>query len=92
MRESLTRVEELPSGKRVFYIDVGNIPDEHVEYYMERMRQSLGPNEQTSYVLPVFPNKPPVLPSKSVYRVENYLLIAVIITQAFVLGLSLLIK
>jgi hypothetical protein len=92
MCESLTRVEELPSGKRVFYIDVGNIPDEHVEHYMERMRRALGPNEQTSYVLPVFPNKPPVLPSESVYRVENYFLIAVIIVQAFVLGLSLLIK
>ncbi len=90
MCESLTRVEELPSGKRVFYIDVSHIPEEHLMHYMERMRHALGPNEKNSYVLPVIPAEIPVLPSKSVYRVENYLLLAVIIIQVFVLGLALI--
>jgi hypothetical protein len=90
MYESLTRVEELPSGKRVFYIDVSHIPEEHLTHYMERMRHALGPNEKNSYVLPVIPTKIPVLPSKSVYRVENYLLLAVIIIQVFMLGVALI--
>ena len=90
MCESLTRVEELPSGKRVFYIDVSHIPEEHLTHYMERMRLALGPNEKNSYVLPVLPKKTPVLPSKSVYRVENYFLIAVIIIQVFILGVALI--
>ena len=36
MCESLTKVEELPSGKRVFYIDVSNIPELEVESYMKQ--------------------------------------------------------
>ena len=81
MSESLTRVEELPSGKRVFYIDVGNIPVDQVKEYMERIRVAL--NEQDSYVLPVRPNK-------NVFDLEQDLLIAVIIIQVFILGLALI--
>ena len=88
MRESLTKVEELPSGKRVFYIDVGNIPADQVEEYMKRMRIAL--NEQNSYVLPVRSNS-------SVYKLESdlhwkisFLLIAVIFIQVFILGLALI--
>ena len=90
MYESLTKVEELPSGKRVFYIDVGNIPVGEVEEYMKRIRVAL--NEPNSYALPVrhvIPVRPPVT-HNSIYKLEIYLITLVIFIQVFILGLALI--
>jgi hypothetical protein len=81
MRESLTRVEELPSGKRVFYIDVGNIPTDQVEEYMKRMRIAL--HEPDSYVLPVRSHN-------RTFDLEQHLMTIVIFIQVFILGLTLI--
>ena len=84
MYESLTRVEELPSGKRVFYIDVGNIPVGEVEEYMKRIRVAL--HEPDSYVLPVRSTRS----YNSIYKLEIYLLTLVIFIQVFISGLALI--
>lgn len=55
MCKSLTKVEELPSGKRVMYIDVGGIHPSNVQEYMKKVVSTL--NEPDTYVLPVRPNK-----------------------------------
>ena len=38
---SLSRVEELPSGRRVFYVDVTDIPSNRVESYLKRCKEEL---------------------------------------------------
>jgi hypothetical protein len=83
MCESLTRVEELPSGKRVFYIDVGNLPVDQVEEYMKRMRIAL--HEPDSYVLPVRSQ-----PHNRTFELEQHLMVIVIFIQVFIVGLALI--
>ena len=90
MCESLTKVEELPSGKRVFYIDVSNIPELEVESYMKHFRFAL--NEPNSYALPVrhvIPVRPPDT-HNSIFRLEMYLITLVIFIHVFRLGLALI--
>lgn len=37
----LTRIEELPSGTRVFYIDVTDIPSDKVDDYITSVKDTL---------------------------------------------------
>jgi hypothetical protein len=90
MRESLTRIEELPSGKRVFYIDVSNIPEREVQSYMKHFRDAL--NEPNSYALPVryvIPVQHGTIPVRSTDYIKMGLFILVFI-QVFILGLALI--
>ncbi len=48
---SLSRIEQLPDGTNVFYVDVSDVPPNRVESYLRRAKQglvndeALGPNE-----------------------------------------------
>lgn len=37
----LSRVEELPSGKLVFYVDVTDVPSKHVEQFLMRAKEDI---------------------------------------------------
>jgi hypothetical protein len=41
IRNGETRIEELPSGCRVFYINVGNIPSDEVHQYLVKVKDNL---------------------------------------------------
>lgn len=55
---SSSRIEVLPTGEKVFYIDIGNIPPAEVSLYMEMMMERMkkvNPEDKESYFVPIRP-------------------------------------
>lgn len=52
MYNHLTRIEELPSGKRVLYIDIGNLPPSEVNKYVKDIME-ICKSDDMHYVIPV---------------------------------------
>jgi hypothetical protein len=89
MCPSLPRIEELPSGKRVLYIDATTLPTDSAAAVncLERMARSLGRDEkENGYVVAVQPNK---CSCTLKFDLEYKLLIASIVMNVIVFCVTL---
>jgi cobalamin biosynthesis Mg chelatase CobN len=51
-----TRIEVLPTGEKVFYLDVSNIPVAEADEYVQRIRTKLGEDkkpDEVHYYVPI---------------------------------------
>lgn len=76
MCKNYTRIEELPSGKRVFYVDIGKLPPSEADEYMKRIQQAVKGKDDFAYIVPIRATK---CTCKAIFDTEQWL----IITTAF---------
>lgn len=72
MCKNYTRIEELPSGKRVFYVDIGNIPPSDAGEYMAKLRESVKDDDKFAYIVPIRATK---CTCKSTFDTEQWFMI-----------------
>lgn len=87
MCPSLPRIEELPSGKRVLYIDIDTLPTDNVAAHLENMAKNLSiDGKENGYVVAVQPNK---CSCTLKFDLEDKLLIASIVMNVIVFCVAL---
>ena len=74
----MTRLEELPSGKRVLYVDIGNLSVEERNEYITQVRNSIMSQGDIHYAIPIMSTK-----NSKKFDLETFLFKMLMLVAAF---------